>query len=113
MPEHDLVDVLGRNAGVGQRIGRNLHHQAFAGLRVELAEWRVRPSHAAGWHGYSPCSEPARFVTYLGAAFSDFITRAHMAVMPAQLPDLISAGGHSQEPPTATTFGSASQVAAL
>ena len=36
-----------------------------------------------------------------------------MAVMPAQLPDLISAAGQSQEPPTATTFGSASQVAAL
>ena len=36
-----------------------------------------------------------------------------MAVMPAQLPDRISAAGQSQEPPTATTFGSASQAAAL
>lgn len=36
-----------------------------------------------------------------------------MAVMPAQFPALISAVGHSQEPPTATTLGSASQVAAL
>jgi len=33
--------------------------------------------------------------------------------MPAQLPDRISAAGHNQEPPAATTFGSASQVAAL
>ena len=33
--------------------------------------------------------------------------------MPAQLPDLISTAGHSQEPPTATTLGSASQVGAL
>src|SRR2546430_14276038 len=54
-----------------------------------------------------------RFVSYLGAAFSDFIARAHMAVMPAQLPDLISAAGQSQEPPTATTFGLASQLPAL
>src|SRR5689334_8853631 len=36
-----------------------------------------------------------------------------MAVMPAQLLDLTSAGGQSQDPPTATTLGSASQVAAL
>ena len=41
------------------------------------------------------------------------MARSHMAVMPAQLPDLISAAGQSQEPPTATTFGSASQAAAL
>src|SRR5258707_9063161 len=36
-----------------------------------------------------------------------------MAVMPSQLPDLISDAGHSQDPPTATTFRSLSQVAAL
>src|ERR1700754_4223770 len=54
-----------------------------------------------------------RYVTYLGTGFSDFMARSHMAVMPAQLPDLISAAGHSQEPPTATTFGSASHDAAL
>ena len=36
-----------------------------------------------------------------------------MAVMPAQLPFLMSAAGQSQEPPTASTFGSASQDAAL
>src|SRR6478609_10998025 len=55
----------------------------------------------------------SRYVTYLGAGFSDFMARSHMAVMPAQLPDRISAAGHSQEPPTATTLGSASQDAAL
>src|ERR1700710_1226328 len=53
------------------------------------------------------------YVTYLGAGFSDFMVRLQMAVMPLQLPDLTSAAGHSQEPPTATTLGSASQVAAL
>src|SRR3978361_1154569 len=36
-----------------------------------------------------------------------------MAVMPAQLPVLISAAGQTQEPPTATTLGSASHDAAL
>ena len=36
-----------------------------------------------------------------------------MAVMPAQLPDLISAAGQSQDPPTQSTLGSASQDAAL
>ena len=54
MPEHDLVDVFGGYAGVGQRIGRHLHHEALDGFRVELAEWRVRPSDDAGCHGRSP-----------------------------------------------------------
>src|SRR6202012_3189717 len=52
-------------------------------------------------------------VAYLGTTFSDFMLRSQMAVMPAQLPDLISAGGQSQEPPTATTLGSASQATAV
>src|SRR2546430_17618372 len=112
MPEHDFVDVFGGDAGVGQRIGRDLDYEALDGFRVELAERRVRPSDDAGCHGRSPCLGSGRFVTYLGAAFSDFIVRAHMAVMPAQLPDRISAVGQSQEPPTATTFRSASPVAA-
>src|SRR6201994_3545155 len=52
-------------------------------------------------------------VAYLRSPFSDFMLRSQMAVMPAQFPDLISAGGQSQEPPTATTFGSASHVGAV
>src|SRR5258707_5946634 len=52
-------------------------------------------------------------VAYIEAGFSDFMARWHMAVMPAQLPDRISPAGHSQEPPTASTLGSASQAAAL
>src|ERR1700712_1937536 len=55
----------------------------------------------------------AGYVTYPGAGFSDFMVRSQMAVMPAQSPDRISAAGHSQEPPTATPLGSASQAAAL
>src|SRR5256885_15048489 len=64
MAEHDLVDVLGRYAGVRQRIGRNLHHEALDGFGVELAKWRVRPPHDAGCHGRSPCSGSQRVVTY-------------------------------------------------
>src|SRR6202163_3372477 len=113
MPEYDLVDIGSRNPGVGQRIGRDLDHKALDGLGVELAEWRMRPSHDAGCHGRSPCSGSGRYVPYPGAGFSDFMACWHMAVMPAQLPDRTSAAGHSQEPPTATTFGSARQAAAL
>src|ERR1700750_2234220 len=49
----------------------------------------------------------------LHGRFSDFIAESHMAVMPAQLPARISAGGQTQETPTHSTLGSASQVAAL
>jgi hypothetical protein len=55
MPEHDLVDVAGGNAGIGQRIDGDLHHEALDGLGIELAERRVRPSDDAGCHGGSPC----------------------------------------------------------
>ena len=78
MAEHDLVDVCGGNAGIGQRIGRNLDHEALDGFRVELAEWRVRPSDDAGCHGRSPCFGSGRFVTYLGCRFQRFHRpRAH------------------------------------
>src|SRR3954447_16783593 len=111
MPQHDLVDVFSGNAGVRQRIDRDLDHETFNGFGVELAERRMRPSDDAGCHGRSPCS--GGYVTYLGAGFSDFIARLHRAEMPAQLPERISAAGQSQEPPTASTLGSASQAAAL
>src|ERR1700719_2201854 len=113
MPEQDLVDIAGGNAGIRERLVGDADHQALHGFGVELAERRMRPSDDAGCHGRSPCSGSARYVTYLDAGFSDFIARSHMAVMPAQLPFLISAAGQSQEPPTASTFGSASQDAAL
>src|SRR5450631_2429325 len=116
MPEHDLVDIAGGNAGIRQRLVGNLHHEAFDGFGIELAEWRVRPTDDAGCHDRSPCR--IRMVSSLSAArlhagFSNFMASSHMAVMPSQLPDLISAAGHSQEPPTATTLGSASHAAAL
>jgi len=54
MSEHDLVDVAGGNAGICQRLGRDLDDEAFHGLGIEFAEWRVRPSDDAGSHGRSP-----------------------------------------------------------
>ena len=48
--EQDLVDVLGRDPGVGQRLVRDPDDQAFQGLVVELSEGRMRPTHDAGGH---------------------------------------------------------------
>ena len=53
MAEHDLVDVLGCNAGVGERLARHPHDQALDRFTGELAEWRMRPSYDAGCHGHS------------------------------------------------------------
>ena len=53
MAEHDLVDVLGRDAGVGQRLARDPHNQAFDSLTGELAERRMGPSDDAGGHDRS------------------------------------------------------------
>ena len=54
MAEHDLVDIAGRDAGIGQRLVGDLDHEAFDGLGVELSEGRMRPSNDAGSHGGSP-----------------------------------------------------------
>ena len=48
--EHNLVDVLCRNSGVGERLARDLDDQTLDGLAGELAEGRMRPSHDAGGH---------------------------------------------------------------
>ena len=53
MAEHDLVDVLGGDAGICERFARHFDDEAFDGLVGELAEWRVRPSHDAGSHVFS------------------------------------------------------------
>src|SRR6185437_7901730 len=117
MAEHDLVDIAGGNAGIRQRLVGDLDHEAFHGLGVEFSEGRMRPSNDAGSHGGSPLirsdvrSSPSG--TGLHAAFADLTDRSHMAVMPDQLPDLMSTAWHSQEPPTATTLGSASHMGAL
>ena len=54
MPEHDLVDVGGRDAGIGQRFVRHPDHEALDRLGVEFPERRMRPSDDAGCHGGSP-----------------------------------------------------------
>ena len=54
MPEHDLVDIASRNAGIGQRLVRNPDHQALDGFGIEFSERRMRPSDDAGCHGCSP-----------------------------------------------------------
>src|ERR1700676_1493230 len=118
MPQHDLVDIGGRNAGIGDGVGGDPDDEALDGFGVELTERRVRPSDDAGCHGRSPCcrSIGARYslsACGLHLASSIFMVRSQMAVMPDQLLDLISAAGQSQEPPTTTTLGSASQAAAL
>src|SRR3954453_21169412 len=54
MSEHNFIDIGRGNAGVRQRVGRNLDHEAFDSLRVEFSKWRVRPPYNAGGHGRSP-----------------------------------------------------------
>ena len=53
MAEHDLVDVLGGETGIGQRFARDLDDEAFDGFVGELAERCVGPTHDAGGHDVS------------------------------------------------------------
>ncbi len=50
MAEHDLVDVLGRDAGMAQRLAGNLHDKAFDALAIKLTEGGVGPTDDAGGH---------------------------------------------------------------
>src|SRR5262245_38932508 len=54
MAKHDLVDIGCGDASVGQGFIRDLDDEAFHGLGVELAEWRMRPPDDAGCHDASP-----------------------------------------------------------
>jgi hypothetical protein len=51
MAEQDLVDLLGADAGMVERLIRDPDDQAFDGLVVELAEFAVSPADDAGGHG--------------------------------------------------------------
>ena len=42
--EHDLVDVLGRDPGVGQRLAGDAHDQAFDSLAIKLTEGGMGPT---------------------------------------------------------------------
>ena len=51
MTEHDLVDVAGGDAGIGQRLLRDPHDQALDRLAFEAAERGMGPAHDASSHG--------------------------------------------------------------
>ena len=44
MPEHDFVDIGGRDAGVRERAGGDAHDQALDGFTLKLSERRMGPS---------------------------------------------------------------------
>jgi hypothetical protein len=44
MAEHDLIDLVGGDAGIDQRVGRDRDDQALDGLGILLAERRMRPA---------------------------------------------------------------------
>src|SRR5580700_2209728 len=50
VPEHDLVNIGGRDAGVIERTGGGANDQAFHRLAFEPAEWRVGPADDARGH---------------------------------------------------------------
>src|SRR5690606_20226936 len=54
MPEHDLVHVIRADAGMVQRLRRDLDDQALDGLVLQLAETRMRPADDACGHFRSP-----------------------------------------------------------
>ena len=50
MAEHDLVDLLRLDPGVGERLLGDAHDQAFDGFAFELAERRMGPANDACGH---------------------------------------------------------------
>jgi hypothetical protein len=51
MPQHDLVDIISRDACMRQRLVGDAHDQAFDALGVQLSEGRMRPAHDGSRHG--------------------------------------------------------------
>ncbi len=50
VPQHDLVDVLRPDAGIGQRLSRNPHNQAFDALTAQFSERGMGPAHDTSGH---------------------------------------------------------------
>src|SRR3954466_53394 len=69
MTQHDLVDVLGRDAGIGQGIAGNPHNQAFHGFADQLAKGGMGPTDDAGSHLALLCRTLVVFLrNFLGIA---------------------------------------------
>ena len=72
MAEHDLIDVLGSNAGVGKRAVGDPRHQALDRFTFELAERRVRPANDACRHFRSSlCTAAEIWSLLLGLSHPD------------------------------------------
>ena len=54
MAEHDLVDVLGGDPGIGQRLAGDPHDQAFDALAIKLTEGGMGPTDNACGHRSLP-----------------------------------------------------------
>jgi hypothetical protein len=50
VPEHDLVDIAGRHAGIRKRLFRHAHDQAFDRLAFQATEGRVSQADDATSH---------------------------------------------------------------
>ncbi len=61
MTEHDLVDILRRDAGIGQRLAGDVDDETFDRFAGELAERRVGPTYDASGHVRFPLSDFGRF----------------------------------------------------
>ena len=61
MTEHNLVDILRRDAGIGKCFARDLNDETFDRLASELAERRVGPAYDASGHDGFPPSDFGRF----------------------------------------------------
>jgi len=57
MAEHDFIDVLGRDIGIGERRIGHPHNQAFDGLAFEPAELAMRPAHDGSSHAFNSIAE--------------------------------------------------------
>src|SRR5271167_5078514 len=69
MPEHDLIDIGRRNAGVRQCLVRYPDDETLDGFGIEFAKRRMRPSDDAGCHGRSPQNSANRSVDELTTKF--------------------------------------------
>ena len=68
MAEHDLVDIPGMQAGIGDGGARHLADQGFHILAVMAAEGRMSPAHDASGHAPPPGRSKAACPILRGSA---------------------------------------------